>query len=93
MAQVYKSFFLKSRLAFRPYGVKEPRLSETKKRKRATSIVERVFSVWVEDRFVGIDRVGVVAGEDTRFVFLRGQHFDNLQRCTTGRQTKISVEE
>ena len=42
MARVYKTFFSKSRLTFQRYGIKEPRLSETKYRKCATSIVERV---------------------------------------------------
>ena len=43
MAQVYKEFFFsKSRLTFWWFWVKEPRLSETKQRKCAISIVERV---------------------------------------------------
>ena len=42
MDRVYKTFFSNSRLTFRRFGLKEPRLSETKERKCATSIVERV---------------------------------------------------
>ena len=43
MAQVYKNFFfINQDFSFRRFGIKEPRLSETKQRKCATSIVERV---------------------------------------------------
>ena len=43
MAQVYIFVFSKSRLTSRRFGLKAPpRLSETKQRKCATSIVERV---------------------------------------------------
>ena len=41
--------FLKSRLTSQRFVVKEHRLSETKKRKCATSIVANVSTIWIND--------------------------------------------
>ena len=45
MTRVWKTFFFRNHdwHSFRRFGLKEPRLSETKVRKCATSIVERVL--------------------------------------------------